>query len=271
MKKNISSKLVFIALLALFGCSSKKKLVAFHKPDSIARVIDTVAKQAIPHLSTEQLAAIQSKQLSFSTFSAKAKAKMNIDGANNDVTLNIRIKKGQEIWISVTALLGLEGARAVITPDSIKIINRLESTYTKKPFGYLYQYAGNQLNFETLENLVLGNAWPGTVNENAALQNTADSGLVLNGALGQLMYQLVMGADMRVSKTIMASHAPERSLQVVYNGSFPVGERTIPTQINISSAGPEAKIQVNLTYTKAEFDKPVDLPFSVPARYSVVN
>ncbi len=270
MKRNILSKLLVLGLLTFAGCAAKKKQVTFHKPDTIAKATDTVAKQAVPHLSAEQLAAIQSKQITFNTFSGKAKAKMNIDGTNNDVTLNIRIQKGKEIWVSVTALLGLEGARAIITPDSIKIINRLESTYTKKPFSYLYQYAGEQVSFETLENLVLGNAWPGAVSPDAALQS-ADNGFVLNGTLQQLIYQLVIGTDMRVSKTIMASQAPERSLQIDYSGSLPAGDRAIPAQVNISSAGPEAKIQINLTYTKAEFDKPVDVPFSVPARFTVVN
>ena len=40
---------------------------------------------------------------------------------------NIRMQKDSVIWISATALLGIEAVRLLITPDSFKMINRLIS------------------------------------------------------------------------------------------------------------------------------------------------
>jgi len=222
------------------------------------------------HLTADQLTAIQQKQIGFSTFTAKAKAKINIDGNTNDVTLNIRIKKNQKIWVSITAVLGLEGARALITPDSIKIINRLESTYLKKPFSYVYQYAGNQVSYQTLEALIIGNALPGTLNNTAALQNVNGS-QVLSGNMQGLLYQLIIGADMRVSQTTMSASAPNRMLQVNNSGALQADDRIIPSQININSSAQNSKIQIAFTYTKADFNTIPEFPFAVPARYSVVN
>ncbi len=263
---------MIITLLAFFGCKAKKQLVAVHKPDTVVKKADTVAtvKTTIPHLSPDQINAIQAKQINFMTFSAKAKAKISIDGNNNDVTLNIRIKKNQQIWVSITALLGIEGARALITADSIKIINRLEGTYLKKPFSYIYKYAGNQVSYQTLEALIIGNAWPGTVNSDAALQNL-NGNLILNGNLNDLLYQILIGADSRINKTSLSSTTPYRTLQVEYSGAFPAADRIIPAQISISSSAQNSKINIGLTYTKAEFNTNVEFPFAVPARYPVVN
>ena len=79
--------------------------------------------------------AIKAGQLNFNTFSGKAKTKLDINGSSNDVTLNIRIQKGQKIWVSVTAIAGIEVARALITPDSILVINKLQGLYLRKPLA----------------------------------------------------------------------------------------------------------------------------------------
>jgi len=276
MKRNISNKLTLIALLALFGCAAKKHIPK--PPDSIKVVHDsTVAAVNEPPRSTRPLAspldraAIQQHQVDFVTFSAKAKAKLNIDGTANDVTLNIRVQKGQKIWVSVTALLGLEGARALITPDSIKIINRLDATYLKKPFSYLYQYAGSQVSYAALEAMVVGNVWPGLINE-STITNMGTDDLTLSGNSGDLIYQLFFGAERRLNKTLISSRGiVARNLQVNDNGAMTVADKIIPAQISISTSAPNSTVNISLTYTKADFNTNPEFPFTVPARYSVVN
>jgi hypothetical protein len=278
MKRNISNKLLLIAVLTLFGCTAKKQLVVVHKPDTVVKTTDTTksanttgAKPEAIHLTTQQLSAIQAKQIDFVTFSAKAKAKLNIDGSANDVTLNIRIKKNQMIWVSVTALLGLEGARVLVTPDSIKIINRLDATYLKKPFSYVNQYAGSQVSYQALEALIMGNAWPGLVSDSSTVENNA-AGLALTGTLQYLVYKLIIGTDMRLAKTTMYSRGiVARDLAVDDNGAIQVADRMLPAQINISATSIKSKINISLNYTKADFNTNLEFPFTVPARYSVVN
>jgi len=253
-------------------------LVTVHKPDTTVKTTDTTKSANTPgvkpeaiHLTAQQLSAIQAKQVDFMTFSAKAKAKLNIDGTTNDVTLNIRIKKNQMIWVSVTALLGLEGARVLVTPDSIKIINRLDATYLKKPFSYVNQYAGSQVNYQALEALVMGNTWPGLVSDSSAIENNA-AGLALTGTLQDLVYKLIIGPDMRLAKTTMYSRGiVARDLAVDDNGTIQVADRILPAQISISATSIKSKINISLNYTKVDFNTNLEFPFTVPARYSVVN
>src|ERR1700761_6438503 len=129
MKENISNKLLVVCcLLTMLGCHAHKKLVAspaVKAPSANANGIE------------DKLSAIRAKQVNFNTFSAKAKTSLNINGDTHDVTLNIRINNNKEIWASVTALLGIEVARAVITPDSILVLNKLQGLYIKKPFSFI--------------------------------------------------------------------------------------------------------------------------------------
>jgi hypothetical protein len=217
-----------------------------------------------------KLNAIRAGQTSFDAFSGKARTTLDINGNSNDVTLNIHIKKDRKIWISITAIAGIEVARVLITPDSMMIINRLQGVYLKKPFSYINKFAGDQVNYKTIESLLIGNAIPELINEDADLRTSPDS-IALTGNLQDLVYKLIIGPDMRVTQTNLSNQNAGQSMQVNNNTFIQSGNRTIPSQIDITSLVNDKKIQVNLHYVKSVFDQPLEFPFSIPARYKEEN
>jgi hypothetical protein len=273
MKKNISNKaariqrflagsniklLAICCLLLVFGCKAKKQLVARKA------VVDTAAKPVDTKLL--KINAIKAGQTVFNTFSGKARTKLNINGDSNDVTLNIRIQRDKKIWISITAIAGIEVARALITPDSVLLINRLQSLYVKQPFSFIKKAAGDQVNYKALESLLIGNTIPELVTENADLQTT--NGITtLSGNLNDVTYKLTIGPDMRATATNLTKQADSQSLDVVNSVFIQAGSKVMPSQIDLSSIVKDKKILVNLRYIKEDFDQVLDYPFSIPARY----
>jgi hypothetical protein len=247
------------------GCHAKKKLVTRTADSSAVSHTDNAASAA-----RKKIAAIRAKQVNFNTFSGKAKTKLNINGNSNDVTLNIRILKDQKIWVSITAIAGIEVARALITPDSIQVMNRLQSVYIKKPFSYIYTYASRQVNYKTVESLLVGNAIPETLNDNTVLQ-PSNGNIILNGTLEDLIYQLTVGPDLKVSSTTLNNAQAAQSLQINYGNFIQATNRVIPSQISFTSKVGAKNIQADLNYSKADFDLPLEFPFSVPKRFSLVD
>lgn len=261
MKKHIWNKILPVLLLvAVFGCKARKPLVISHAAVPVPVAAATGGK-------AEKFKLIRQSQLSFNTFSGKARAKLNIDGNSNDVTLNIRIKSGQRIWVSITAILGVEVARALITPDSILVVNRLQGLYLKKPFSYIYGYASRQVNYKTIESLLVGNAIPELLNPDGNLQATGN-GTAISGNLQDLLYNITLNADNKATQTSLTSSAAGQALQVSNSVFMPAGNRVVPAQINIRSSVRNKNIQAVLHYSKAEFDQPQDYPFSIPSRFS---
>jgi hypothetical protein len=258
MRESTLNKLFIICiccLLAVFGCKAKKQAVVTPKP------VTTFDK------SINKLDAIRASQLSYNTFAGKAKTKLDINGSSNDVTLNIRIQKGQKIWVSVTAIAGIEVARALITPDSLLVINKLQGLYLQRPFAFIYSYTSHQINFDSLEALLVGNAIPQLINNNAKLQ--ADSGrTVISGNLQELAYKLVLGADLKANHTELADQDAGQSLTVDNSAFIPSANRVLPSLIDMSSVMPKKKVKMNLHYIKADFDQPLEYPFSIPSGYS---
>ena len=271
MKKNISSKLVIIlCLLTLFSCKVKKQLTVARKADTSSVKAPLNPPVNADSIRLAKLNAIKAKQTDFNTFSGKASAKLTIGGKEQGVTMNIRIKKDQEIWVSITAVLGLEVGRAVITPDSIKMLNRLESTYLKKPFSYVYQYTSSQVNYKMIESILIGNAINELLNTNADMK--PDNGdIVVNSTIKDLVCSLIVGPDLRVSKTTMTNPLAGQAIDVANAQFIQTGNQVIPSQITINSTEKEKSIKIDMRYTKTEFDQAVEFPFTIPSRFSAVN
>ena len=78
--------------------------------------------------------------------------KLNIGG-----TATIRLERDKAIWVSVKKF-GLEGARALIRPDSFFVYNRLSGDYTAEPLSYIKEKYQVPAEFDLLQKIVLGNA-----------------------------------------------------------------------------------------------------------------
>jgi hypothetical protein len=259
MKRNILNKIAIILLLIVAASCKSKKLVVVQRPTKDTAVVK-------PNDVAERLAAIRAKQVTFNTFNGKAKTKLVINNDDNDCTLNIRVNRDQKIWISITAIAGLEVARALITPDSILVINRFQNLYLKKPFSYVHRFAGRQINFKTLQSLLVGNAIGELLNENAKF-TPEGSNIGVTGDLQGMVYKLLLGPDLKVTQTNLANKSAGQTLQVANRVFIQADNRVVPSQIDITSNAPGNKVLANLRYTTVEFDRVLEYPFSIPKSY----
>lgn len=252
---------MLLVLLAVFGCRARKPItpVVVSTPQTVqAAVINksTIVKD------------LSDKQLTFNTLSLKAKADLSINNNTHDVSMNIRMQKGKAIWISVTAIAGLEVARAYITPDSIKILNRLESTYIRKPFSYVYQFANKAVDFNTLQNLFIGNAVTGTLTTSASI-NSNGGQTHLKGDLSGLDYLLIFNTAHNLIQNNLNDKSASQTLIVNYGEHKTVGSQEFPAAVSIKSTASNKSISIDLRYNQVSINDPVEFPFSVPKRFTV--
>jgi hypothetical protein len=259
-------------MLAMISCTAKRKLTIDNNPVSNNNPpANSPANVTLPVVlkPDSKMAAIKAQQFDFNTFSGKANTKLSIDGSNNDVTLNIRIDRDKQIWVSITAtvLITVEIARAVITPDSIRIINKLQGVYIKKPFSYIYNYSNDQINYKTLESIFVGNALPEILNDDNAAFQTDNGNTIITGNLQDMLYKLMLGADMKVAQLNLSNHNQGQALQINNSDFISVSNRVVPSQIAIQSVSQDKKIQCNLHYIKVDLDRPLQYPFNIPENY----
>lgn len=95
--------LAFLMLL-LASCTSHKKVVI-----PVARIAD------------------------YQWMSAKMSGELKTDNETYDFSGNLRMRRDSTVWLTVSSTMGMEGVRALITQDSVIVVNRMDKTYLAEP------------------------------------------------------------------------------------------------------------------------------------------
>ena len=162
---------------------------------------------------------------SFEWFSANLNGSINLDGDRNSFGGQIRIKNGETIWISVTALGGLmEVARLLITTDSVFLYNKYEKTATIRDFSYFKELTGVAFTFNMLQDILLGNYDP-----NSELANELSA----------------------------------RTVRLNYDGYITLENKLYPQNLSVQLTEPTA-LELRLNYQKIQLNVPQNMPFSIP-------
>jgi len=150
--------LSFIVLVLIASCRTTRKLTnVISTKDSVVTVVnpyDTDSAKSV----RANMDKIKENQIKFKTFSSKIKVNYN-DDKNRKFDFNtfFRMEKDSAMWVSIVAALNIEAFRVLIRPDSIIILDKLNKTVQRKPFGYLQSITKVPFDYPTLENLIVGN------------------------------------------------------------------------------------------------------------------
>ena len=153
----------FLAVAGYFlsSCRSTRKIqTAIAKKDSVLVVEDSIKISGEDSLAVIRHAFenIQKSKINYTTFAAKVNVDyQGTDGKKYDVNANIRMYKDSVIWISITAILGIEGLRAYITKDSVKILNKQDKIYMARSVAYLQEITALPFDLHTLQEVLIGN------------------------------------------------------------------------------------------------------------------
>ncbi|WDF69560.1 DUF4292 domain-containing protein [Sphingobacterium oryzagri] len=230
--------------------------------------------EAPKEVSAANAASIKSFELSnldFRTFSGRAKTKVDMNGQSLDVTLNVRIERDKAIWLSVTATLGIEAARVLITPDSVKILNKLPGEYIAKPFSYIYNYTSRGVNFKTLQDLLMANVSSSLLRTDNIQVASATDEFIVVGVKDQLSYQYRINKNNRPFNFLLQEVGGTQNLEAFYGSYANTGGYDFPQNMALNILGDNMSIKANLLYNRVAFNESIEMPFSVPARYKVIN
>jgi hypothetical protein len=159
MSVRLLSILALIVLLC--SCKATKTIqTAIEKKDSVSTEEISREKARLDTLafiksSYEQ---VNAQRIQYKTFSAK----MDVDyedgeGKRLNVNAQVRMHKDSVIWASLTAILGIEGLRAYITRDSVKLLDKQNKIYIARSVAYLREITALPLDLFSLQELLVGN------------------------------------------------------------------------------------------------------------------
>lgn len=260
----MNNKLVLLVALAVIAGCKSKKAVTNQVPHQVNKV-DTNALEAKEAV----LKTIDGNTNTFNFYQAKASASYKDDQQNLNLDISIMMEKDQYIWMSVTALLGIEVARIMITPDSVKIMDRLHRKCIVTDFAYIQRMSNVPLKLENLQSMIVGNTlFPNSVQKSEV--DTILGVLAIYTTLGTQKQNTFYSPQFKAQRTTIAEKDQSREMKIAYNGFSNFGTNTYPNKIDINIRA-EKNVSCNFELSNFVFEKKRGVQFSVPSSYEVVR
>jgi hypothetical protein len=203
----------------------------------------------------------------FSTLYIKANARYADEKQTQNVTAEIKIKKDEQILVSVR-FLGITMAKASITPTSVSYYEKIKGTYFEGNFSALSQWLGTDLDYSKIQNMLLGEAMDdlkkGKYTESLIEQLYRLDDVSNNNTKKTFYFEI---DNFRIKKQEITQKAENRMIQVAYDNSKLYNEIVMPTSVTIDAYQPKGKTEINLEYNTISFNEELSFPYSVPNGY----
>ncbi len=273
---NVLLRLLYISLCIVLFFSACRPVKKVQRIGEVITTKDTVSR-AITQSSTVDSATIvksivanlTSQRINFNTFSAKMKMDYDGSGNNGQATVYLRMQKDKVIWMSLTGALGIEGFRVMITPDSVKIMNKLDKVIRHRPIGYLQELTQVPVDFKSLQDILIGN--PVYLDSNIISYKINNDNLLIlmSGSLFKNLLTLDK-ESLRImhSKLDDVNPVKNRTADITYDDYEKENDFYFSTHRRISVAE-KSKLDVDLQFKQYDFDKPQTFPFNIPKNYKV--
>lgn len=275
MKQTLALITLGIISTGMFSCRHARHIQrsAFPVTDtSKHNTTDTPDSSAIAEANAfnkNMLSEIRSNIIDFNTFSAKLKVDFESEAKQMaGISAVIRMQKDSVIWISASLPVIGEVARAIITPDSLKAIDK----FHKKQYLRAIRDANDVLNipfdFKTLQNLIIGNPVYLTDSIYQVVKTPAVISFSCDSTLFTSLFN-VFADDyvLQQSKVMDKDSSHKRSCELTYGEyksqdghKFATRRRVFVEDKNFT--------KIDMDFNKVDFNQPVSFPFTIPSGYS---
>lgn len=191
----------------------------------------------------------------------------------------IYIESDKKIWSNINFLF-FNAARAIITPEGIKAVDKYNKNYIDSDFEYLNNLLNiNFIDYKTLEKILLGRTFLLVSNRNSEIKKNEDGyqlssitnqKIVTNGVEREYKLNMRYSNDYDLIYVKLQDVKSDDAVEIVYDQweSFDNNLR-LPQNVKIIIKGSKTS-QIVLENTKFGFTK-METPYSVPANYKKIE
>ena len=252
------SKILILILIVVTSCKTNKKI-------SDATTITNISTKKIinNHYNND---------FHQETIFAKLSAKYSSRKTSATVSIKLRLEKDKIIWMSATKL-GIPLAKVKITPNRVIYYEKIKRTYFDGDFSLLSKWLGTELDFEKVQNILLGqavlNLKKGRYNSVITDQTYQLSSKKNNDLFGILFF--LNPTNFKLNKQEIHSLEKQQSLSVSYPKYREIKGEQFPRNINIRAKNSKNLTIINIEYRSVEFNRKLTFPFSIPNGYKEIN
>ena len=247
---------------------------------ALGLLLGSCARKAVPTASTKGPGtsvsvaepSVHATNTAFVFLSAKGKAQINMKGEKQGANIALRMRRDSIIWVTA-GLLGVEGVRAVLTHDSVRVMNKLEKTYFTGDYEYLSKLLNVPVTFAQMQALLLGDYLPAPAGTLPTVTNEEAGRQRVTYPLAGVLVERILQATGRVQQLKVSDDATKRNLTVDYTDFKPLEQQSNlafahATFIQAQQQQAAGVVTAAINYTKVNAGRErLAFPYSVPKGY----
>jgi outer membrane biogenesis lipoprotein LolB len=207
-------------------------------------------------------------ELNFNTLSGRLAIDYSDGEASQSVTVTLRIKKDEVIWLS--APLGV--IKVLITPGRVSFYNKLSNEYFDGDYSYLSQILGSDVDFIKLQNLLLGKSLMELQGRSYNLRYAAEA-YELQPKTAMDLYKFLVKIEpqfFRIASQELSQPELKRIMEVRYQKYQKIQGQFLPEVVQIDAIESNQKITIGIDYKQVELNRELRFPFKIPKGYNPV-
>lgn len=211
---------------------------------------------------------------SFTHLTINSKINADIDDVSTSLNGKIYVNNGKKIWVNISKF-GINGARAIITPEGFKAYEKLEKTYIDGDFSYFNRLLKvDFIDYDKLQNILLGRIFVDMkssdfnseiIDNQYVLTFRENDQLLQNPKDGKYIQTYKIGSDFYLNEAFLKDPKSQMELSVNYSNWIKVGGQTFPKNVKIIVKDKKTQ-KVELEYNNFTFEQ-IDTPFEIPSGY----
>ena len=259
----VSRKINVVFYLAILGLLFFSSCKAGKKATSDVRVKERSSKYVVKRLNQNKV--------DVEWLNGKGKLFYKDSEQSLRASVTIRMRKDSAIWMAVKKF-GIEGARVLITTDSLYVLDRLSKVYYVKDFDFIEREYNLPASFTELQNLLLGN--PVLLSDKkyqSELEKTAH--LLSDEVAGVQQKYWIDGGRFLLDKMSFVEPAERREVLIEQSDFQSLDKNTNFSYFrNLKLNSPTTgNVNMELTFSKVEINEATSMRFSVPSNYTLAK
>lgn len=250
MKRNVFIIIAISFLMA--ACGAKKELKE---------------GAAIKNANTRKvLKAYNKAEPDFETLHARLQGSFKNDDEKKSITMTMRIKKDETIWISAKFAGLITVGKLLVTPDRVQFYEKINKRYFDGDFSLLSHWFGMDLDFEKFQNLLLGKSIYEMKKNDFELEILDDAYLLSSKDNWDIEKSVTMDKmDFSLKEQALKQVQGEREVTVNYPSHKKQNDYLYPERIGILISENDSPTEINLRYRSLDIDESVKFPFNLPS------
>lgn len=248
-----------LSMVFLTSCKSKAVLV-----DSNSKPTITIDENAIS--SQKIIKNHYNNKSDFSTLYIRSSAKYRDEKQSQNVSAEIKIKKGEKILVSIR-FLGITMAKALITPNEVKYYEKINGTYFEGDYASLSEWLGTDLDFEKIQNMLVGKPIDDLTQQDYAYELT-DKFYKLSAVKDKTEKTFSFESkNYLLKKQEISQPEKDRTFAVNYPNFQDFALAILPSNLEINAMQKKGKTEISIDYNSVTFNEDLSFPYSVPDGY----